>query len=92
MNSLVEKAQDRLNESPASAVPTIHLMRPEDAARWDAFVATCPDATFFHRAGWQPVIERAFGHKTWFYYAECNGQIQGILPLAEIKSALFGHS
>ncbi|MGZ3237892.1 MAG: FemAB family XrtA/PEP-CTERM system-associated protein, partial [Burkholderiaceae bacterium] len=67
-------------------------MQPQDAAKWDAFVATCPDATFFHRAGWQPVIERAFGHKTWFYYAESNGQIQGILPLAEIKSVLFGHS
>jgi FemAB-related protein (PEP-CTERM system-associated) len=67
-------------------------MQAEDTARWDAFVANCPDATFFHRAGWKPVIERAFGHKTWFYYAECNGKIQGILPLAEIKSVLFGHS
>jgi FemAB-related protein (PEP-CTERM system-associated) len=92
MNSLIEKAQDHLNESSAAAAPTIHLMQPQDAEKWDAFVATCPDATFFHRAGWQPVIERAFGHKTWFYYAECNGQIQGILPLAEIKSVLFGHS
>nr|WP_242490080.1 FemAB family XrtA/PEP-CTERM system-associated protein [Noviherbaspirillum cavernae] len=67
-------------------------MRPEDADRWDAFVARCPQATFFHRAGWQSVIERAFGRKTWFYYAELNGEIQGVLPLAQIKSRLFGHS
>jgi len=72
--------------------PTVHLMKATDHARWDAFVAQCPDATFFHRAGWQSVIERAFGHKTWFYYAESEGQIIGILPLAEVKSALFGHS
>ena len=61
-------------------------------ARWDAFVATCPNATFFHRAGWKTVIEGAFGHKTWFFMAESNGQIEGILPLAQVKSFLFGHS
>ena len=32
-----------------------------DAARWDAFVAQCPEATFFHRAGWRRVIEDSFG-------------------------------
>ena len=61
-------------------------------ARWDAFVASCPEATFFHRAGWQAVIERVYGHKTWFYYVEQDGQIVGVLPLAEIKSRMFGHS
>ena len=25
-------------------------------ARWDQFVETCSDATFFHRAGWKRVI------------------------------------
>ncbi len=61
--------------------------------RWDEFVMSmCPEATFFHRAGWQTVIERAFGHKTWFLFAESDGIIQGVLPLAEIDSVLFGHS
>jgi FemAB-related protein (PEP-CTERM system-associated) len=91
MNSTIE-AQHQLQSPAASAAPTVRLMQPQDAERWDAFVAACPEATFFHRAGWQRVIERAFGHKTWFYYAETNGQIQGVLPLAEIKSRLFGHS
>lgn len=70
----------------------IHLMQAQDIERWDRFVNACPKASFFHRAGWQTVIEQAFGHKTWFYYAEVEGQIVGILPLAEIKSILFGHS
>jgi FemAB-related protein (PEP-CTERM system-associated) len=67
-------------------------MQPADEARWDEFVLNCPEATFFHRAGWKRVIERAFGHKTWFLYAESEGHIQGILPLAEINSRLFGHA
>ena len=59
---------------------------------WDAYVQAAPDATFFHRAGWKTVLERAFGHKTYFLYAEQDGAITGVLPLAAVKSALFGHS
>jgi FemAB-related protein (PEP-CTERM system-associated) len=51
-----------------------------------------PEATFFHRAGWKTVLERAFGHRTHFLYAERNGQIEGILPLAQVKSLLFGNN
>ena len=60
--------------------------------RWDSFVQNCPEGTFFHRAGWQRVIEESFGHRTWFLYAERNGKIEGVLPLAQIKSRLFGNS
>lgn len=75
-----------------SLPPTVRALHADSAERWDAFVAACPDATFFHRAGWQCVIERAFGHRTHFLYAESAGVITGVLPLVQIKSALFGHS
>lgn len=61
-------------------------------AAWDAFVATCPQATFFHRAGWQDVIAKSFGHDTHFFYAERDGSVSGVLPLTEIRSLLFGHA
>jgi FemAB-related protein (PEP-CTERM system-associated) len=62
------------------------------SADWDRFVADCVDATFFHRAGWRSVIERSFGHRTHYLYAERNGAIEGVLPLVHVKSALFGNS
>jgi FemAB-related protein (PEP-CTERM system-associated) len=70
----------------------IRIERLTDAqrARWDAFVNTAPDATFFHRAGWSQVIERAFRHRTHYLYAEENGAIAGVLPLVELRSLLFG--
>lgn len=61
-------------------------------AAWDDYVQRAPAATFFHRAGWQTVLERSFGHKTHFLYAQEGGAIVGILPLAQVRSALFGHS
>ena len=56
------------------------------------FVQTCPEATFFHRIEWRDIIERVFGHRTHYLIAEQGGQITGVLPLAEVKSLLFGHS
>jgi len=62
------------------------------AVRWDAFVSICPDATFFHKAGWQAIISDVFRHRTYFLYAERAGVIEGILPLAHVKSFLFGNA
>ena len=74
---------------------TVRQCREDDAdtaQRWDAFVAICPDATFFHRSGWQDVISEVFGHPTWFLYAERDGAIEGVLPLAQVNSWLFGNA
>ncbi len=61
-------------------------------ARWDAFAEACPEATFFHRAGWQRILCEVFGHRTHYLYAERAGVVEGILPLAQVKSLLFGNS
>ena len=79
----------------ASRMLTIKRLLPQDtavAAQWDAFVMQCPQASFFHRAGWQRIVEQVFGHHTYFLYAEEDGQIQGVLPLGHVKSMLFGKS
>ena len=60
--------------------------------RWDNFVFSCQEATFFHRAGWQKIVHEVFKHDTYFLYAESDGQIQGVLPLAHVNSWLFGNS
>ena len=75
-----------------SGSPRIERLAHGQHARWDAFVDKASDATFFHRAGWSDVIERAFGHRTHYLYAEHDGVITGVLPLVELRSLLFGHA
>ena len=73
----------------------IKRLSPSDVAtagRWDAFVFSCPQATFFHRAAWQSVIGSVFRHDTYFLYAEREGRIEGVLPLAHVRSLLFGNA
>lgn len=65
---------------------------PAAVARWDAYVAAAAAATFFHRAGWQNILEEVFAHRTHYLYAERDGTLVGILPLAQMKSRLFGHA
>lgn len=64
----------------------------DTARRWDAFVQACPQASFFHLSAWQGILRRQFGHEGYFFYAERDGRIEGVLPLAENKSRLFGHA
>ena len=76
-------------------MPTIERLAPGDvrgAALWDAFVLACPQATFFHRAGWQHIMRGVFKHDTHFLYTQEQGRITGVLPLAHVKSMLFGKS
>ena len=81
--------------SPETAALTVKRFLPHDdatAARWDEFVLACPEATFFHRAGWQKIVREVFRHDTYFLYAEEDGRIQGVLPLGQVNSWLFGNS
>jgi FemAB-related protein (PEP-CTERM system-associated) len=63
-----------------------------DHAAWDAYVMAAPAATFFHRAGWQRVLRQVFRHDAYFLKAERAGRIVGVLPLAHVKSFLFGNA
>jgi FemAB-related protein (PEP-CTERM system-associated) len=71
---------------------TLRTLDAASAPAWDAFVAAMPTGSFFHRAAWARVIESAFRHRTHYTYAEQDGAIVGVMPLATVKTRLFGHS
>ena len=68
-------------------------VRAADAQRWEAFVDRCPDATFLpshrlardHRGGLPPSHALPAS-------PSAAASIVGVLPLAEVKSRLFGHA
>jgi FemAB-related protein (PEP-CTERM system-associated) len=67
-------------------------LEPADQQRWNEYVRSHPEATFFHLVEWHDVIRRAFGHRARYLLAEHQGRIAGVLPLVEVKSRLFGHA
>lgn len=76
----------------SQAAVAVRPFRPGDEGQWDDFVHAHSGGTFFHLSGWRRVIERAFRHRTYYLVAERGGILTGILPLAHVKSPLFGSS
>jgi FemAB-related protein (PEP-CTERM system-associated) len=87
----VKFSQAELSAACATSGLGVRLATGADLPRWDAFVDACAEASFFHRAGWKDVIESVFGHRTFYLLAERDASIVGVLPLAQVKSRLFGH-
>jgi FemAB-related protein (PEP-CTERM system-associated) len=83
---------DHTDDTRPAAACIIKRLDSGDEGRWDAFVRDAPQATFFHRAAWRGIIEQVLGHRCHYLYAERDGVITGVLPLAEIRSRLFGHA
>jgi FemAB-related protein (PEP-CTERM system-associated) len=63
-----------------------------DEAAWDAYVLQHANATFFHRIGWRTLLTDVMRHRTHYLVAERGGRWAGVLPLAEVRSRLFGHA
>jgi serine/alanine adding enzyme len=63
----------------------------KNSKEWDGFVAGRKLCVNYHRWAWKRVIEQAFGWKSFYLMTECDGNVSGILPLAWLKSPLFGN-
>ena len=67
---------------------TVALCR--EPMEWDAYILAHPESTNYHRWAWKRLIEDTYGHQTYYLAAKNSLGIQGILPLVEIRSWLFG--
>lgn len=81
-----------LRELGVAGPVTVRAFESQDLARWNEFITRHPEGTFFHRAEWREVLHKAFGHPTRYLVAERDGEICGVLPLAHIKSLIFGNA
>src|SRR4051812_9635032 len=67
------------------------LASDADRAAWDIFVARRPWAGY-HDWRWRQVYEQVFGHTCTYFIASRDGGIEGVLPLVQIDSRLFGRT
>jgi serine/alanine adding enzyme len=64
----------------------------KDAAKWDAYVASMPQASNYHRWVWGQVVEQTYGHQPYYLAVTEGSEIRGVLPLVSIRSRIFGKS
>ncbi len=70
----------------------VAMAGPHDRGPWDAFVNGRDDAAGYHAWDWQSVFANAFGHECVYLVARRGGQVEGVLPLVQIKSLIFGNT
>ena len=58
---------------------------------WDTFVASAPNSTFAHLAGWRSIMTGVLGHECLYFAARDRaGALRGVLPLVRVRG-LLGH-
>ena len=71
---------------------SIACNRSLDAQAWERYAEAAPNASLYHLHGWKDVIERTFGHPTFYLAGVADGhRVVGVLPLVQLKSRIFGN-
>jgi FemAB-related protein (PEP-CTERM system-associated) len=91
---------DRTPRTDAPSIRTIEAERQQSikveefrgtAAEWDGYVRRSVNGTFCHLLGWREIIADVLGHECHYLVArDDSGECQGVLPLARVRSRLFG--
>ena len=69
----------------------IKKLERKDKGKWDEFVNGLDNSTIYHLSGWKDIVEEAYNLKTYYLFAEEDGEIKGILPLVSIDSKFLGN-
>ncbi len=63
----------------------------DEGIAWDRYVLNHSMASGYQLMGWRRVVERAFGHRTFYLMVrDQQAQVRGVLPLVLLSSRLFG--
>jgi len=57
---------------------------------WDEYVEKHSEATVYHLSGWREIIENVFDRKTYYFIAQSETTIVGVLPVVRLRSIAFG--
>lgn len=57
---------------------------------WNEYVDKFKDSSFCHLYEWRTIMEKSFGHKSYYLVAEERGEYRGLLPMFVVKSKIFG--
>lgn len=62
----------------------------DDRNAWEQFVEASSRSTMCHQFAWKDIIERSYGHRTFYLMAKREGVVVGVLPLVLVQPPLIG--
>jgi CelD/BcsL family acetyltransferase involved in cellulose biosynthesis len=79
-----------INHAKIESTLNVTLVDPLRDSEWDSLLAGFPEATAFHTSAWARVLCRTYGHKPFYLRFDHSGELVGLVPLMEVRSALTG--
>jgi FemAB-related protein (PEP-CTERM system-associated) len=70
----------------------VSIAAAQDRDDWDRYVTARNPDTGYHLWDWRRVFTNVFGHDAIYLIARGQSGVEGVLPLVQIKSLLFGNS
>jgi FemAB-related protein (PEP-CTERM system-associated) len=67
----------------------IRFYQDGDQPHWDSYTLNQSNGTFFHLIGWKNVIEKTFGHKSFYLLAESSDGAKSAAPQHDNTSAFI---
>jgi serine/alanine adding enzyme len=75
----------------AAREATLGVGEPPSSELWQDYVAQAAGASLYHDYRWRSVFERVLGCRCHYLTArDADGVVRGVLPLARLKSVVFG--
>ena len=68
----------------------IQIIDPTSFPNWNKQIAAFPEATAFHTANWARVLVESYRYRPRYFCTINHGQLENVIPVMEIKSALSG--
>lgn len=68
----------------------IRRVDPLEDSQWDAKLARCAGASFFHGQSWARVLRETYGFTPSYFVQDTDDGLSGVLPFMEIDSWLTG--
>ena len=68
----------------------IILVEKENELKWNKFVDSNPEATFFHTLVWRDIIKEVYNFEPMYFMALDNEEVTAIFPSFYTKSLIFG--
>ena len=71
---------------------SLSVVPADNRSLWEAYIATAPDARFFHQWQWGEIAHAVYGYAPVRFVARRGGVIVGVLAMSDVKSPFFGRS
>ena len=66
------------------------LVNPLAENSWEETITMHRDATIFHSTAWARVLVDTYRHRPCYAQISLNGNLQGLVPIMDVKSVLTG--